>query len=309
MTTSKVSVLMLFAIMAVFSISYTAAYASNGGAGPGYAQSMEGDYNHAGQSGSYHVPYPPTENQTGQYQPHVPYPPTANQTGQYQPPVPFGKGCSAPMVTQAQSELASAEQDYQNLKSNFYQKWKQLNASGEYNGTWDQYSKENIVNSTEGAKMRQIHEQYGGFVQYCYPAPQGARSTPIALPVTGGSTVAGNISSVAANSTGSVAPSPKQVDMLMELEPPSTIPVWVKNNAKWWSQDQISDSEFISALHYLVSHKIIQVYPSLSVNNTSTVLPDWVKGVAGAWANGSISNDYFVTTVQYMSDQNILKMQ
>jgi hypothetical protein len=36
------------------------------------------------------------------------------------------------------------------------------------------------------------------------------------------------------------------------------IPPWIKNNAKWWSEDKISDSEFISALQYLIKSGVIK---------------------------------------------------
>ena len=38
-----------------------------------------------------------------------------------------------------------------------------------------------------------------------------------------------------------------------------TLPDWVKNNAKWWGDDLISDDEFISALEFLVKKGIIRV--------------------------------------------------
>nr|AIE90217.1 TPR repeat-containing protein [uncultured marine thaumarchaeote AD1000_01_A07] len=37
------------------------------------------------------------------------------------------------------------------------------------------------------------------------------------------------------------------------------IPSWVKNNAEWWSKNQISDDEFISGLKYLIENNIIKV--------------------------------------------------
>lgn len=35
------------------------------------------------------------------------------------------------------------------------------------------------------------------------------------------------------------------------------IPQWIKNNAGWWAQGQITDSDFISGIEYLVKHNII----------------------------------------------------
>lgn len=37
------------------------------------------------------------------------------------------------------------------------------------------------------------------------------------------------------------------------------IPNWIKNTAKWWADDQISDSEFIKALQWLIDQKILVV--------------------------------------------------
>ncbi len=37
------------------------------------------------------------------------------------------------------------------------------------------------------------------------------------------------------------------------------IPQWIKNNAKWWSEGQISDSEFIKGIQYLIDNNILQV--------------------------------------------------
>jgi len=39
----------------------------------------------------------------------------------------------------------------------------------------------------------------------------------------------------------------------------STIPDWVKNNAKWWSEGQIAESDYISALQFLINQGIIKI--------------------------------------------------
>ena len=44
-----------------------------------------------------------------------------------------------------------------------------------------------------------------------------------------------------------------------DTEQPAVIPVWIKNNAGWWSQDLISDKDFASGIQYLVSVGIISV--------------------------------------------------
>jgi len=42
----------------------------------------------------------------------------------------------------------------------------------------------------------------------------------------------------------------------------SSIPEWVKNNAEWWIEGKISDTEFALALQYLVKAGIITVNSS-----------------------------------------------
>ena len=37
------------------------------------------------------------------------------------------------------------------------------------------------------------------------------------------------------------------------------IPAWVKNDARWWSDDLISDNDFVSGIQYLIKAKIMTV--------------------------------------------------
>ena len=37
------------------------------------------------------------------------------------------------------------------------------------------------------------------------------------------------------------------------------IPSWIKNTAKWWSEDSVTDDEFLSALEFLVKSGIIRI--------------------------------------------------
>lgn len=43
------------------------------------------------------------------------------------------------------------------------------------------------------------------------------------------------------------------------------VPAWIKNNAQWWSEDKITDSDFVKGIEFLVSNKIIKI--------TNTVKP------------------------------------
>jgi len=39
----------------------------------------------------------------------------------------------------------------------------------------------------------------------------------------------------------------------------SAIPEWIKNNAKWWSEGSISDSDYVKSLEYLINNGMIDV--------------------------------------------------
>ncbi len=54
------------------------------------------------------------------------------------------------------------------------------------------------------------------------------------------------------------------------------LPIWLKNSAGWWSEDQISETEYIASLQYLIDEEIIQVSipPITSVYATDSSISD-----------------------------------
>jgi uncharacterized protein YjbI with pentapeptide repeats len=58
------------------------------------------------------------------------------------------------------------------------------------------------------------------------------------------------------------------------------VPAWIKNTAGWWASDQISEVEFVNALEYLVTNKIIIVDNIQScVNELSEIFGDSIAMV------------------------------
>ncbi|MDE1829012.1 MAG: hypothetical protein KGI25_01690, partial [Thaumarchaeota archaeon] len=87
-----------------------------------------------------------------------------------------------------------------------------------------------------------------------------------------------------------------------------SIPSWVKNNAKWWSQGQVDDSQFEKGMQYLIQAGIMKV-PQTSVSSTiSHGIPSWVKNNAGWWASGQISDAEFVKGIQYMISNGMISV-
>ena len=84
------------------------------------------------------------------------------------------------------------------------------------------------------------------------------------------------------------------------------IPSWIKNNAKWWSEGQISDSDFTNAIQYLLQKEIIHM-PKMAVQPVAYhQIPPWVKNYAGSWANGTASDYNFYDGMQYLIQADII---
>jgi len=62
------------------------------------------------------------------------------------------------------------------------------------------------------------------------------------------------------------------------IETPS-IPNWIKNNAKWWSEGTVTDDQYVVGLQYLISHGIIKVSsvePTLAISPLTVEPPNYL---------------------------------
>jgi tetratricopeptide (TPR) repeat protein len=90
------------------------------------------------------------------------------------------------------------------------------------------------------------------------------------------------------------------------LEKNIKIPDWIKSIAKWWSEKQIKDSEFVSALSFMIENKIIQIPPVETKTNAENKIPDWIRNSTSWWADGLIKDNEFVSGIQYMMEKGIM---
>ena len=88
---------------------------------------------------------------------------------------------------------------------------------------------------------------------------------------------------------------------------PIVIPDWIKSVAKWWSQGQIPDVEFVKLLQFLIENKIM-VVDLTSQSFNANHIPDWVRDNARWWSEGKISNHEFAEGLEYMMKNGILKI-
>ena len=92
----------------------------------------------------------------------------------------------------------------------------------------------------------------------------------------------------------------------LEKEEIIKIPAWIKPIAKWWSEGQIQDSEFVSSLLFMIENKIIQI-PSVETKaETVDKIPDWIRNNAKRWAENTINDQDFVSGIQYLMEKGII---
>lgn len=84
------------------------------------------------------------------------------------------------------------------------------------------------------------------------------------------------------------------------------IPDWVKPVAKWWSEGQIEDSEFVSALLFMIENKIIQIPQVETKSEMVEKIPDWIRNNASWWAENAINDQDFVSGIQHMMEKGII---
>ncbi len=89
----------------------------------------------------------------------------------------------------------------------------------------------------------------------------------------------------------------------------TNIPGWIKNNAEWWSQDQIDDKSFVTGIQYLINKDIMKIPPTAKgTGSGSDEIPGWIKNNAGWWADGQIDDKSFVTAIQWLITNGIIKL-
>ena len=86
------------------------------------------------------------------------------------------------------------------------------------------------------------------------------------------------------------------------------IPIWVKNNAGWWANDLIGDSDFVSGIQYLITEGIMTIPTTQSGTSSSQEIPAWIKNNAGWWADDLIGDSDFVSGIQYLISEGIMNV-
>lgn len=98
-------------------------------------------------------------------------------------------------------------------------------------------------------------------------------------------------------------------DKFQEPVQTEQIPQWIKNNAKWWSSETITDIEFFRGIEYLIQNDIMLIQDVQQNSNPSTEIPSWIKNNAKWWSQDQISDGEFIAGIKYLIEAGIIAYQ
>jgi hypothetical protein len=94
------------------------------------------------------------------------------------------------------------------------------------------------------------------------------------------------------------------------VKPPTAIPEWIKNNAGWWADGAIGDSDFVQGIQFLIKEGIMKIPPTTQgPDSGGNEIPEWIKNNAGWWADGAIGDSDFVQGIQFLIKEGIMSIE
>jgi len=88
------------------------------------------------------------------------------------------------------------------------------------------------------------------------------------------------------------------------------VPDWIKTSAKWWNNEQISDTGFAKGIEYLIENNILKVSQTETFEQVQVQeIPGWIKNNAGWWGDGLLPDQDFVNGIQWLIKNSIMKIK
>jgi len=98
------------------------------------------------------------------------------------------------------------------------------------------------------------------------------------------------------------------------------MPSWFKNNAKWWKEGRISDTEILNAIENLLNHGVIKLdsekiksdkasqesSPSSLPYTEDIGIPSYVKDIFVFWEEGLVSDSDVSNAIKYLIEEKII---
>jgi hypothetical protein len=110
------------------------------------------------------------------------------------------------------------------------------------------------------------------------------------------------------------APQTEPEDTVIEVPPitpttQSSIPPWIKSNARWWADGTIQNSDFLLGIKYLIEQNVIQIPQTTQGKSSSQQIPSWIKNIASFWADGVTQDSEFIAALQYLIKNGIIQVE
>ena len=102
---------------------------------------------------------------------------------------------------------------------------------------------------------------------------------------------------------------PDFLQLEIDIDPPRdaiVIPAWIKTTVGFWTSGATSDTEFVSAIQFLISEGVIIVPPTASGSDGAAEVPPWIKTTAQFWVDGVTSDKEFVSAIQFLIRAGII---
>ena len=84
------------------------------------------------------------------------------------------------------------------------------------------------------------------------------------------------------------------------------IPDWIRDDANWWSTNQITDEEFLGDVDYLIKKEIVLSPEDYVVIESQKHIPPWVKIPVSWWVEEKISDYEFLNMIENFVKRKII---
>ena len=90
---------------------------------------------------------------------------------QNMPTAQTGVSCTQDDITAAKHGLSNTQKKMADLRTQYYNDWQTIHDSGQYNGTWEQYSREKVLGSSDISQIKSDYQKYSSVLRSCGIGP------------------------------------------------------------------------------------------------------------------------------------------
>ena len=88
-----------------------------------------------------------------------------------------------------------------------------------------------------------------------------------------------------------------------------SIPVWIKDHAKWWAEGVFDDNTYADGIEYMINVGIIVIPVTQSgAENQDAIIPEWVKNIFIWYSQGQISEDEVLNAIKFLVNEGIINL-